>query len=181
MLVEKVITANSIHDLKLIGENDLERQFIKQLAEAGTLTCVNREVSSEVLFRAISVDSELSSYTSDDSKVIGKYDFTVRQNEDFTRDFTFEENGLAMNLTAYTGIKIQIKQRKNTSPIIELTLGSGLAISGVGNNILVMKIAAAQTKLLSCDVYYYDVLLSKPTSNRYFMEGKLTVKNTITR
>jgi hypothetical protein len=37
-------TANGIHDIKLIGENEQERLFIKQLAEAGTLSCVSGEL-----------------------------------------------------------------------------------------------------------------------------------------
>jgi hypothetical protein len=38
----RVLTANGIHDIKLIGENEQERLFIKQLAEAGTLSCVSK-------------------------------------------------------------------------------------------------------------------------------------------
>jgi hypothetical protein len=37
----RVLTANGIHDIKLIGENEQERLFIKQLAEAGTLSVVS--------------------------------------------------------------------------------------------------------------------------------------------
>jgi hypothetical protein len=52
----RVLTANGIHDIKLIGENEQERLFIKQLAEAGTLSCVSYRLT--VLFRPISVMSE---------------------------------------------------------------------------------------------------------------------------
>jgi hypothetical protein len=52
----RVLTANGIHDIKLIGENEQERLFIKQLAEAGTLSCVSVKLPT-VLFRPISVMS----------------------------------------------------------------------------------------------------------------------------
>jgi hypothetical protein len=55
----RVLTANGIHDIKLIGENEQERLFIKQL-EAGTLSCVSGEVADSVLFRPISVMSEVA-------------------------------------------------------------------------------------------------------------------------
>lgn len=181
MQVEKVPTANGIDDIKLIGENELERQFIKQLAEAGTLSCISREVADSVLFRPISVTPELSSYVSTKNS-IGKYDFIVRQNADFIRDLKFEKPiGTPLDLTQYSAIKLQVKHSKSAPPIIELALGSGLIISGVDSNVLKVSMTAAQTKLLSCESYYYDVLTATLTSNIYPLEGKITVKNTGTR
>jgi hypothetical protein len=181
MKAERLPTANGIDDIKLIGENDLERQFIKQLAEAGTLSCQNRQVSDTVLFRPISVVPDLSSVVSSDKKSIGKYDFTIRQNEGFVRDFAFERNGAPMDLSIYTEIKTEIKYSKSAAAIISLSLGSGLAVSGSDSNILKMTIPAAQTKLLNRELYYYDIMFSTPTTTIYFQEGKITVKNTGTR
>jgi hypothetical protein len=62
--------------------------FIKQLAEAGT--SVSGEVADSVLFRPISVMSEVSSYVSTKNS-IGKYDFIVRQNQDFITDLKFDK------------------------------------------------------------------------------------------
>lgn len=180
MQVEKVPTANGIDDIKLIGENELERQFIKQLAEAGTLSCISREVADSVLFRPISVTPELSSYVSTKNS-IGKYDFIVRQNETHNVDLKFSSDAAPLDLTQYSAIKLQVKHSKSAPPIIELALGSGLAISGVDSNVLKVSITAAQTKLLSCESYYYDVLTATPSSNVYYLEGKITVKNTGTR
>lgn len=180
MQVEKVPTANGIDDIKLIGENELERQFIKQLAEAGTLSCISREVADSVLFRPISVTPELSSYVSTKNS-IGKYDFIVRQNETHNVDLKFSSYADPLDLTQYSAIKLQVKHSKSAPPIIELALGSGLAISGVDSNVLKVSMTAAQTKLLSCESYYYDVLTATLTSNIYPLEGKITVKNTGTR
>lgn len=180
MLVQKIETALGIHDIKLIGENDLERQFIKQLAEAGTLSCLNRQVSDTVLFRPISVASEISSYTSSNGTV-PRYNFDVIQNTDHTIDLDFDINNLPLNLTDFLAIKLQVKHSKSAPPIIALAIGSGLAISGDDSNILKVTMTAAQTKLLTCESYYYDILMSKTDSNKYYLEGKITIKTTATR
>jgi len=180
MQVLKVPTANGIDDIKLIGENELERQFIKQLAEAGTLSCMSREVADSVLFRPISVTPELSSYASTKNK-IGKYDFIVRQNENHNVDLTFNTDATPLDLNQYSAIKLQVKHSKSAPAIFELSIGSGLLISGAGSNVLKVFMKAEQTKLLTCESYYYDVLTAKPTSNVYYLEGKITVKNTGTR
>jgi len=180
MIVERVSTANSIHDIKLIGENDLERQFIKQLAEAGTLSCQNRQVSDSVLFRPISVASEISSYTSTKGN-IAQYNFEVIQNQNYAVDFPFEINGSPLDLTDFLAIKLQVKHSKSAPAIVELSIGSGLEISGDDFNILKVTMTAAQTKLLTCETYYYDVLTTKIDSNKYYLEGKITTKTTSTR
>ena len=176
----RIETANGIHDIKLIGETPEERAFIKQLAEAGTLTCLNKEVGDAVLFRAISVASEMSSYTSTKG-TIGKYDFTIRQNENHNFDLTFNKDAVAINLTQFDAIKLQVKHSKSAPAIIELAIGTGLTISGIDNNILSVAITADQARSLTNDIYYYDVLMSTPTSNAYYLEGKVTVKQTATR
>jgi hypothetical protein len=181
MQVEKVPTANGIDDIKLIGENELERQFIKQLAEAGTLSCISREVSDSVMFRPISVASEGSSYVSTTNS-IGKYDFIVRQNEDLLRDLIFESPAdTPLDLTQYSAIKLQVKHSKSAPAIVELSIDNGLKIIGADSNVLQVAMTAAQTKLLTCESYYYDVLTATPTTNVYYLEGKITIKTTGTR
>lgn len=180
MQVIKVPTANGIDDIKLIGENELERMFIKQLAEAGTLSCMSRQIADSVVFRPISVTPAISSYKSS-KNTIGKYDFIVRQNENHNVDLTFNTKTGPLDLNQYQAIKLQVKYSKSAPSIIELSVGSGLEISGVDSNILNVSMTADQTKLLNCDVYYYDVLMSKPDVNVYYLEGKITVDKTGTR
>ena len=180
MLIQRVPTTNSIDDIKFIGENDLERQFIQQLAESGTLSCVTRQVGDSILFRPISVSSELSSYTSS-NKSISQYNFEIRQNQDFTVDISFKKDGSILDLSQFLGIKLQVKHSKSAPAIIELNLNSGLAVSIADTSVLKIAITAEQSKLLTCESYYYDILMSKQTSNVYYLEGKITVKNTGTR
>lgn len=181
MKVERIVTANGIHDIKFIGENDLERQFIKQLAEAGTLSCLNRQVSDSVLFRPISVASEISSYTSTKG-TIPQYNFEVIQNTTYSIELPFEfGNGSPINLATFLAIKLQVKYSKSVPAIIELAIGSGLEIVGVNSNVLKVVMTADQTKLLTRETYYYDVLLIKPDVNQYYLEGKITTKTTGTR
>lgn len=177
----KVPTTNGIDDIKLIGETDLERQFIKQLAESGTLSCISRHVGDSILFRPISVSPDLSSYTSVADKTIGKYNFYVRQNQDKLINLTFKTDGNPLDLSGYTGIYLQVKYRKGAPAVFGVSLGSGLTVTGDDNTILEVKFSAAQTAMLTCESYYYDVLMTAPTSNVYHLEGKITVKNTSTR
>lgn len=178
MQVERVPTANGVDDIKLIGETELERQFIKQLAEAGTLSCINRNVSESVVFRAISVMEEFSSYSS--KKTIGKYNFSLRQNESHSFDLSFNSDDLPIDLRQYPTIKLQVKKSKTSSPIIQLDLTAGLQISGPDHNVLKVAFTSSQTKLLACETYNYDVLMSKPNQNVYYLEGLITVKKSIT-
>lgn len=180
MQVERITTANGIDDIKLIGETDLEKEFIRHLAEAGTLSCLNRQVSESALFRPISVMSEISSYASSKGS-IGKYDFAIRQNQNHNVDLLFNTDGVALDLTQFSSIKLQVKFSKSAPALIELAVGSGLEISGDDSNVLKVAFTAAQTSALSCQAYYYDVLMSKPTSNVYYLEGRITVNKTATR
>jgi hypothetical protein len=180
MQVEKITTPNGIHDIKLIGENEEENQFIKQLANAGTLSCLDRQVSNTVSFRAISVSSDISSYSSTKNS-IGKYDFVLRQNQEQNIDLSFRNSQGTIDLTQFPVIKLQVKHTKSAPAIIELSLNEGLLISGENKNILKVAFSSDQTKLLASEVYYYDILTATDNSNRYYLEGKITIKKTGTR
>lgn len=180
MIIQRIPTANGIDDIKIIGQNDAEKAFIKQLAEAGTLSTMNRTVGDSVTYRAISTTPNFGpgSYTSDIS--LGKYNFTLIQNQPWIRNLTFSKpiSG-PIDLTVFADIKLQVKNRKGGSVIFEVSLGSGLAILGDDNNTLEIQFTGDQTNLLCQDEYYYDILFSQP--NTYYVEGKIKVKHTGTR
>ncbi|MEN9907144.1 MAG: hypothetical protein RLZZ540_285 [Bacteroidota bacterium] len=180
MFIERIPTANGIDDIKLIGENDLENMFIKQLAEAGTLSCMNREVSNAALFRPISTLSDLERKESSESN-IGKYDFSIRQNEFHNMDLTFIKDALPIDLTAFSAIKLQVKYSRSAPALLDFSIGSGLEIKGDDDNVLGVSFTADQTKSLNCQIYYYDVMMVKDGKNEYYLEGKITVKQSITR
>jgi hypothetical protein len=180
MQVVKVPTANGIDDIKIIGENETERLFIKQLAEAGTLSCMSYEVSDSVLFRAISASSDSSFYEST-INTIAKYNFSIRQNQNFNNDLIFNTDSGPLDLRQYPAIKMQIKHSKSAPAIVELSIGNGLEIIGEDYNTLAISMTADQTKILTYENYYYDILTATPTSNLYPIEGKITIKNTATR
>lgn len=180
MRVEKIPTTNGIDDIKLIGENDFENLFIKQLAEAGTLSCLNREVSNTAVFRPISTISDIERKSVDENQ-IGKYDFTMRQNESHTMDLTFIKDDAPINLTDYDAIKLQVKYSKSAPALLSLSVGSGLEIKGDDNNVLGVSFTKQQTQSLSCQMLYYDVMMVKGAENDYLLEGKISVKQSITR
>lgn len=180
MKVLRIATANGIDDIKLVGETALEREFIKQLAEAGTLTCLSRQVAESITFRPISVSSPGSgSYSS--AKTIGTYNFSIRQNANHLVDIKFETTpGEPLDLSTFTEIKLQLKLRKTAQPVLTLSIGSGLTVTGDDSNILGVAFSAAQTKALTSDQYYYDVLMSTSSSNVYYLEGKINVLKSVT-
>lgn len=180
MKIIKIATSNGIDDIKIIGETEQERLFIKQLAEAGTLTCLSRHVAESITFRPISVSSPGSgSYSS--AKTIGTYNFQVRQNENHLVDLKFETApDEPLDLSTFTEIKLQLKLRKTSQPVLTLSVGSGLTVTGDDSNILGVAFSAAQTKSLTSDQYYYDILMSTPSSNVYYLEGKINVLKSVT-
>lgn len=180
MLIERIPTANGIDDIKIIGENDLERMFVKQLSEAGTLSCMNREVSSAAVFRPISTLSEVARHVAKDNG-IGKYDFSIRQNEVHEMDLTFIKASVPIDLTQYSAIKMQVKYSKSAPALLSFSIGSGLEIKSDANNVLGVSFTADQTKSLACQVYFYDVMMVKNGKNDYLLEGKITVKQSLTR
>jgi hypothetical protein len=180
MKVIQIPNPNGIDDLKLIGETEPERQWIRQLAEAGTLTSITRALGDVVSFRAMSISADFGagSYTVDQS--LGKFNFTVVQNQNFNYDLRINYGGAPLDLTTFTsGIKLAVKN-KNGSTLFELSLGNGLTVTGVDHNVLGVKFTPAQTILL-CNDSYYDLLFSKPNSNAYYLQGKIKVIKTGTR
>lgn len=183
MRVVAVPTSNGIDDIKLIAETDSEAVFIRQLAEAGTLSSLSTSASSSVTFRAISVQA--SSSTINDNLIsrgkVGKYDFSVRQNESHAVGMAFIKADVPLDLTAYSAIKLQVKTSKHSSAVFSLDLSAGLTISGDDNNVLNIAMTANQTKELCNETYYYDILFTGASTNIYYIEGKITVKKSVTR
>lgn len=180
MKVVQIATSSGIDDIKLIAENPAEEAFLKQLAEAGTLTSLTSVASSSLLLRPITVQS-LQNYNNLISRgIIGKYDFELVQNQDFGTVLTFINNGNPLDLSLYNAIKMQVKSSRSSTAVISLEIGSGLTISGPDNNILSISISADQTKLLCEETYYYDILFASAIKT-YYVEGKITIKKTRTR
>lgn len=181
MQFQRIPNSSGIDDLKLIGETDDERTFIRQLAECGTLSSTTSSASSSVVFRAISLAYSAATDGSLLSRgKIGKLDFTIRQNANFLIDLSFSSATLPIDLSTYTAIKLQVKTAKSSGAIVTLTLGSGLTVSGDDSNVLSIAFTPAMTKLLTNNQYYYDLMMTKPNSNDYFVEGKINVDRTVT-
>lgn len=181
MQFQRIPNSSGIDDLKLIGETDDERTFIRQLAECGTLSSTTTSASTSVVFRAISLVYQPSTNANLLSRgKIGKLDFTIRQNANFYIDLKFNSQTLPINLNTYSAIKLQVKISKSSGALVTLSLGSGLAVSGPDNNVLSVAFTPAMTQVLCDNQYYYDLLMTKPNSNDYFVEGKINVERTVT-
>lgn len=179
MQIVRISNSTGIDDLKLIGETEAEKIFIKQLSEAGTLISVSSVSSGSAIFRA-SVTGTNQQNTLISSGRIGKVDFTIRQNANFIVDLKFVSAGEPMDLTEYTAIKLDIRKEKHAPVAASLNLTSGLSISGDDDNILKIQLSPQHTSVLCHDSYYYDIMFVKPGSNNYYVEGKLYINRTVT-
>jgi hypothetical protein len=116
--------------------------------------------------------SEVSSYVSTKNS-IGKYDFIVRQNQIFITDLKFDKK------LGYSPLDLTILHHKTTSKtasqhqlLLSYHWSSGLEIIGADSNILKVAMTINQTKPLTCETYYYDVLTATPTANIYYLKAK---------
>lgn len=182
MRAVRIPTNNGIDDVKLISENESESTFLRQLADAGTLSCVTGNVGSSIVFRAASIlEPDYNSYEVNAVQSIGRFDFTVRQNEQRSVDLAFSTSAGPMDISQYEQVILQVKKSKGSSAVISLTLGDGLAVTGAENNVLSVSFSSQQTSLLLLQEYYYDVLFVAGVSNVYYLEGTITITPSVSR
>jgi hypothetical protein len=181
MIIQRINNPAGIDDIKLIGENDAERSFIQQLAEAGTLISTTTMSSGIATFRAMPISMLTNDSTLLNRGKVGQVNFNVRQNQDYIFGLRFVSNDLPMVLNDFTAIKMQIKNNKSSSAIITLSVGSGLEITGDDDNILQITLTSAQTALLCNQEYYHDILFETGTGAKmYYIEGLIKVDRSVT-
>ncbi|WP_417365904.1 hypothetical protein [Flavobacterium beibuense] len=183
MQVQTIAASFGLEDIKLTAQNEQERNLLIALANAGTLTCITTEVGKSVVFRAQSIMEEdyVSSSVSNSSS-IGTYNFEMRQNEYHFFTLNFSANGGdLMDLSIYESILLQVKKHKHGTPIISLDLESGLELNPEQTSQLKVLFSADQTEKLTLQQYYYDVLFKNQTENKYYLEGEIIIKQSVTR
>lgn len=107
------------------------------------------------------------------------YDATVYQGEDWSRVFTWPTS---YDLTAYTEIKIEVRNKSGGTVLNTFTVGSGLTISGADNNVLTWDMSNTQTAALP--THYapvYDVrTIDASGKHLYWFKGTITTTAGIT-
>lgn len=185
MQVQRIANPAGIDDVKLIAETESEKVFLRQLAETGTLVSRSSNASSSLLLRALSVSNPAgdSLGTLISRGEIGKLDFTLRQNQNFSIVLKFKNRttGDPLDLSVYDAIKLQLVDRRSGDPIVSLSLGNGLAVSGDDNDSLVIAVTPEQSVLLTKEDYNYDVLMVQGTSKTYYLQGIVLIERTGTR
>lgn len=177
-----IINTGTIQDLKLVAETDADITFLKVLNEAGTLSLVTPSVGSSATFRPITVvEEDFSGNTANASNSIGRFNFDIRQNEFKSFDFSFSSEGTPVNLAMYDTISLQVKSSRSSSPIISLTLLSGLEVIGDNNEKLRITFTPEQTEKLLLPTYFYDILFEWGGNNSYSVEGVINVIPSVTR
>ena len=96
--------------------------------------------------------------------------------------FTLNFNGEPLDLTAYTGIKMDIRKGEDESAELlhSVSLGDGIEVSGENNNILTITISKTITKEWERDQYYRDIAFTDAEGTYYFLEGIVAVRKNIT-
>ena len=86
----------------------------------------------------------------------------------------------ALDLSAYSTLLMQIKQTSSSASLLDLSLGSGLTVSGASNNVLTIDLTSAQASL-SAGTYKYDIegITADPIT-RTIMQGNFIVSQDIT-
>jgi hypothetical protein len=106
---------------------------------------------------------------------------TCQQGSTFTRRLIYKINNEVINLTGYTA-RMQIREN-HSSPtyIIELTVGSGITITGATGQVSIT-ITAGATATIPSGTYVYDIELVAPnTTVQRLLEGKFVVTPEVTR
>ena len=106
---------------------------------------------------------------------------TCQQGSTFTRRLIYKINDEVVNLTGYTA-RMQIRESHSSSTyILELTVGSGIVITGATGQVSIT-ITAGATATIPSGTYVYDIELVAPnTTVQRLLEGKFVVTPEVTR
>jgi hypothetical protein len=106
---------------------------------------------------------------------------TCQQGSTFTRRLIYKINDEVVNLTGYTA-RMQIRENHSSSAyILELTVGSGITITGATGQVSIT-ITAGATATIPSGTYVYDIELVAPnTTVQRLLEGKFVVTPEVTR
>lgn len=98
-------------------------------------------------------------------------DLLMYQGATFDQTITMAVDGVAWNLTGYTGTLLA-KHRDDDLPAITLTEADGLIF---GNGSVVMAMTAAETALVTANVYEYQLEVTNAGTTTRALEGTLRV------
>lgn len=95
----------------------------------------------------------------------------------FDCTYTILQDGVALDLSAYTTAKMQVRATHNaaTAALVSLTQASGITLGGLAGTIRIV-ITAATTVALSPGSAVYDLFLYKPDGTASIsMRGSVTI------
>lgn len=109
----------------------------------------------------------------------GVYDIVLDQGSDYVRSFTITDNGVARDLTAYSG-RGQIRPRKTSSTLTE---SFTVDITDPEEGTFEISLTNSQTAAITPGIYYYDIELYTSGDGYVLrlLEGKITVRAETTR
>jgi hypothetical protein len=104
-----------------------------------------------------------------------RLDLYARKNRDGSKKFTFlTSSGTAYDISAID-FKLNIKSKaRDTTNVLQLTVGSGLTVGGTGNNELTVTLTDTQTNIKAVN-YYWE--LFNDTADKTWLHGEFIVSN----
>jgi len=102
-----------------------------------------------------------------------RYNFTIEQGATFRNIFTLkDENGDLIDLTGSTAI-LQARKNLSESPIIDLSVGSGITMGGTAGTITVELTDTATTALTEKEMIYDMKLTTAGAEKNRIIEGTI--------
>ncbi len=113
---------------------------------------------------------------------VNTYNIKIHQGETWTMILTVkDENGIAKNLTGYTG-KMQIRDKPGGTVYKELATspGTGMTINGTYGEVE-LALTATETAALKFRKAVYDIYIQTGTNVTYLLKGDTTVEARVTQ
>ena len=103
----------------------------------------------------------------------GEYNFVIRQGDTFTRGIALTNGTTPINLTNSSAV-FTMAEQSTTTPVLTLTVGSGITMGGTAGTIT-MTATATQTTNIDAGVYTYDFILLQNSTVTTLFAGNVTV------
>jgi len=110
------------------------------------------------------------------------YDLLIEQGATFSQLITYEEAGVAINLTGYTA-RMQVRSTlESASTVVELTTANGRIALGGAAGTITLTISATDTAALTSGRGVYDLeLVSGGGIVTRLLQGVATISRNVTR
>lgn len=117
-----------------------------------------------------------------ENKPHGEWNIIIVQGESWKRKLTRKKDGVPVNMSAFTGAKLQIREYVNsTSVLYELNETNGIDITKLNLGEITITIPHTVTKNFNFDEATYDLFLFNTQERFPLTYGKIKLVKSVTR